>query len=118
MKGKKAIGATICTGTEQAWEITGATLELKKNEVHLKSRSTALAQSCANMIRVSGFLAEKALCKGRLVEEITILGLLVSHTSRFCVPLRYNTHVNGETSILKGDEILFDQAIEMVLAHI
>ena len=91
---------------------------MKKSEVHLKSRSTALAQSCANMIRVSGFLAEKALYKGCVVEEITILGLLVSHTSRFCVPLRYNTHINGETLILKGDEILFDEAIVMVLAHI
>ena len=76
-----------------------------------------LAQLCGYMIRVSGFLAEKALSKGRVVEEINILDLLVSHTSCFCIPLRYHTCVDGETTILKGDE-LFDKAIAMVLAHL
>ena len=126
MKGKGVSGAIICTEAweitgaiicTEAWEITGATIELKKSEVHVKSRSTTFAQLCTNMIRVSGFLAEKALYKGCMLEKITILGLLVSHTSRFCVPLRY-THVNGETLILKGDEMLFNQAIAMIIAHI
>ena len=46
-----------------------------------------------------------------MVDKITILGLLVSHASRFCIPLQYDTHVNGKSSILKGDEMLFDEAI-------
>ena len=115
MQGKTVSGAAICT---EAWEITGATVEFKKKDVHLKTKPAGLAQLCAYMIRVSGFLAEKALSKGRVVEEINILGLLVSHTSRFCIPLRYHTCVDGETTILRGDEILFDKAIAMVLAHL
>ena len=82
------------------------------------TKRAGLALSCAYMIRVSGFLAEKALSKGCLVEEINILGLLVSHTSHFCIPSQYNSQVDGKTAILKGDELLFDEAIEMVLAHL
>lgn len=100
MRGRSVMGATICIDTpvdQQAWEVTGATLELKRNPVHLKSKSPALAQSCANMVRVSGFLTERALLKGYIVEEITILGLLVSHSSSYCIPLRYNVRVNEAT---------------------
>lgn len=118
VKGKKVIGAAICTPTQPTCEVSGAILELKIKEVHLKSRSKALAQAIANMIRISGFLAEKAFYKGHVVEEITILGLLASHSSHFCVPVQYNAHVNGETTIWKGDEILFDEAIVMLLSLI
>ena len=85
IKGTSVTGAAI-----SICEISGATLELKKNAVHLKSRSPQLAQSCANMVRVSGYLTEKALQKGFIVEEINIFGLLVSHTSCYCVPLKHS----------------------------
>ena len=83
-----------------------------------KIRSSSLAQSCANMVRVSGYLLDRALQKGILVEEITILALLVSHSSPYCIPLCYNACVNGATFIMKGDEILFEEALEMVLMKI
>ena len=45
--------------------------------VHLhKPISQALVQSCANMIRVSGYLIERALQKGRIVKEITAFWFL------------------------------------------
>ena len=66
------MGVTIFSVDQQVWE--GATLEFKRNPVHLKSKSSALAQACANM---RGFLTERALLKGYIVEEITIL---VSHS--------------------------------------
>lgn len=53
-----------------------ATIELKKLVVHLKQRSTEITQTCVNMVRVAGFLTEKALAKGQIVEEITIFGLM------------------------------------------
>ena len=52
-------GATIMD--EGECEVNGATLELKRSVVHLKSRSAELAQCCANMVRVSGYLTERAL---------------------------------------------------------
>ena len=69
IKGKRIIGASICT-QDQGWEVIGATVELKKSVIHLKSRSPE--QACANMVRVAGFLTEKALRKGHIVEEVTI----------------------------------------------
>ena len=59
------------------------------------------------MVRVSGYLTERALQKGYLVKDINIYGLLVSHKS-----------VNEETVIMKGDEILFEEALKLVLTHI
>ena len=64
MKGKMISSAIICKDMEQVWDITGATIELKKSEIHLKSRSTTFVQLCANMIRVSGFLAERHCVRG------------------------------------------------------
>ena len=80
MVGNSVMGAAI--SVDQGWGVTGATIELKK---HLKSRSSAITQACANMVRVSGFLTEKALMKGKVVEEINIFALLVSHVSTFWI---------------------------------
>lgn len=88
VKENTIVSASICTG--DSWEVIGATIELKKSAVHLKRRSAEITQTCANMVRVAGFLTEKALAKGLVVEEITIFGLLVSHTSPHCIPLRYH----------------------------
>ena len=46
------MGVTIST-EQEVWEVTGATLEFK-NVVHIKTRSSSLAQSCANMVHVIG----------------------------------------------------------------
>ena len=96
----------------------GVALELKKSVVNVKARSPELAQSCANLVRVSGFLSEKALEQGCVVEEINIYGLLVSHSSPYCVPLRYQVEVNEESWIMKGDEMRFDEALESIITHL
>lgn len=115
-KGTRIMGATI--SSDISWEVCGATMEFKRSPVHLKTKSQPLAQSCANMVRLAGFLMEKSLVKGHIVEEVTIFGLLVSHSNPYCVPLQYNAKVNQNTIIMKGDEILFEDAFRFVLMHL
>ena len=59
IKGKSVMGVAISADQEAHWEVTGATLEFQKNVVHLKTRSSSLAQSCANMVHISGYLLER-----------------------------------------------------------
>lgn len=48
----KVVGASVY---KEPWcVLTGATVELKRSVVHLRSRSAAILQASANMIRVAG----------------------------------------------------------------
>jgi len=115
IKQKKIMGAAI---TDATLEVTAAAMEFKKTEVHLKIKSPAHAQLCANMVKLGGYLTGKALSKGKVVEEVNIFGLLVSHSCLMCIPLRYSSHVDRKTEILRGDELLFSQAIAVVLGQL
>ena len=118
LKDTAIIGASICM-QDQWWEVKGATLGLERAKVHLESRSKEMTQCCVNMLRVAGFLMEKALGKGKVVEEIIVFGLLISHGSPYCIPLKYHAHcISGEVSIMKGDEMLFEKGLSTVLINL
>ena len=98
--------------------MTGGTTELKTAEVHMRRKSRDITQTCANMLKVAGYLTSRALAKGCLVEEISIFALLVSHKSPYCVPLKYHVHINKRPSIELGDEVDFTDGFCMMIAHL
>jgi len=112
ISGKAVTGAIL---SEQSYSvISGGAIELKNYEVHHKNiESPEVAQAVANMIKLAGFLCLKALKKGVIVEKITIFGLLVSHKSRYCIPLKYTSMCNSDvTTVMVGDEILLPKALD------
>jgi len=118
IRGTRIVGAAIKTCEDDMhYEVTGGAIELKRLPVHQKGqKSKELLQAFANMVRVGGFLTNNAVSKGKLIDEINIYGLLVSHTNPYCLPLLYHTNCQtGSTQIMKGDAILFKNALPLVL---
>lgn len=101
-------------------QVSGGTIEWKTVPVHQKRyRSQEVNQLMANMVRLGGFLASKAFEKGCLVDEINVYALLVSHTNPLCVPFRYRSKCsNNSTAIMKGDEVLLNDAIRSLFSSI
>ena len=57
VKEKRVVGASITKESLSVQVVVGSSMEFKKKSVHLQSKPTSfLAQACANMVRVSGFL--------------------------------------------------------------
>ena len=103
---------------EKFCEVDGAALEFKRSVVQVKRGSKEIAQSCANLVKVGGYLTDRALSKGYLVEEINVYGLLISYGNPICIPLRYCAKVNDEALCMVGDEALFKEALTSLLAQL
>lgn len=101
-KGSTVTAAAITTTT--LFEVVGGTVEFKNEEVHNKpENSRPVLQAYANMVRVAGFLLKKALPKGKIIEIISIYGLMISHGNIFAVSLRYHTDLSTKCTIfMKG----------------
>lgn len=112
IRGTTIVGASLNVELKESWEVVGASVDFKSND------SQEVLQIAANMIRVAGFLTEKALRKGRIVEEVKIHGLLVSHKNPYCLPFRYHSCLNKSTTICRGDETLLNNALGKLLSHI
>ena len=118
MKEGLIVGATITMVEERNYVVTGGTMELKKEAVHQKAtESREVLQLMANMVRLAGYLSEKALQKDKEAKEVNIYGLLVSHSNPLCMPFKYSSCVR-ETQIMKGDELLLNDAVQKLLHHI
>ena len=120
MRGTTIIGASIKAIDSEGLEVVGGSVEFKREAVHQKSNdSQEVLQTVANMIRVAGYLVGKALKKGKLIEEVKIYGLLMSHTNPHCVPFMYQSNCLSKSTVVhRGDKILLNEALVTLLAHI
>ena len=111
IKGNSIIGAAL--SFRDSVSVTAGTIELKKIAVHQKDfKSKEVTQTIANMLRLGGYLAKKALQKGDLIEGINIYGLLVSHFNPLCIPFKYTSECSSSTTvIMKGDEVLLEYTL-------
>ena len=120
VRGTTVVAASIEAPGAKTFEVIGGSLELKKAQVHQKANdSQEVLQTVANMIKVAGYLTQKALRKGKIIEEVKIYGLLVSHTNPFCLPFIYQSNCfNKSTTVHKGDEMLLVDALNRLLTYI
>jgi len=59
------------------------------------------------MIRVANDSVVQSLRHGRVVESVTVYGMLVSHDDLSCIPMRYSSDFKSDPIIERGLKVWF-----------
>ena len=115
MQRKTWIGVGVVMQQEEVnVNLHGAAVEFKMDIPY--EHSSLLPQAFANMVRVSNNMVIDALERGKIVDTVTVYGLLVAHDKGYTVPLKY--FVDFGTNMYKievGENDSFGRVFSLVV---
>lgn len=115
MQEKTWIGVGVVMQQEEVnVNLHGAAVEFKMDIPY--EHSSLLPQAFANMVQVSNNMVIDALERGKIVDTVTVYGLLVAHDKDYTVPLKY--FVDFGTNMYKmevGENDSFGKVFSLVV---
>ena len=108
---KASIKAGLVVQQEQI-SLHGAAVAFKINEISCSN----YPQLFADVMRVANDIVSKTIEAGKIIESITVYGLLVSHNKWDAIPVKYSVDfTTNSNQLLMGDKGSFGELFALVI---
>jgi len=107
----KMIATSLTLPSVNTEHVCQNTINYKKLQISSKH----YCQAYADMIRVANDSVVQSLRRGRVVESVTVYGMLVSHDDLRCIPMRYSSDFKSDPIIEHGLKVWFTEFLYCIL---